>query len=127
MMKGYVQQLANIDAKYTKPDTDTPNSVDLVEAKKKEIEDAEKVVASTKEEVIARNQKVAALKAELDALQNLGIQKKKNNSTEKAHAAAEKEQKARVATEQAAVKSLETLREEDLQSQQNGIMILYPL
>lgn len=85
--------------------------MDLVEAKKKEIEDAEKVVASTKEEVIARNQKVAALKAELDALQNLGIQKKKNNSTEK-------EQKARVATEQAAVKSLETLREEDLQSQQ---------
>lgn len=119
-MKGYVQQLANIDAKYTKPDTATPDSVDLVEAKKKEIEDAEKVVASTKEEVIARNQKVAALKAELDALQNLGIQKKKNNSTEK-------EQKARVATEQAAVKSLETLREEDLQSQQNGIMILYPL
>ena len=118
MMKGYVQQLANIDAKYTKPDTDTPNSVDLVEAKKKEIEDAEKVVASTKEEVIARNQKVAALKAELDALQNLGIQKKKDNSTEKAHAAAEKEQKARIATEQAAVKSLETLREEDLQSQQ---------
>lgn len=92
-------------------------TVDLVEAKKKEIEEAEKNIASTPQEVEERNKKVTALKAELDALQNLGIQKKKDNSTEKTHAA-EKEQKARVATEQAAVKSLETLREEDLQSQQ---------
>lgn len=117
MMKGYVQQLANIDAKYADHTSTTSNKKDLVEAKKKEIEDAEKVVATTKEEVKARNQKVAILKAELEALQNLGIQNKKDTS-DKARVAAEKEQKAKVATEQEAVKSLEDLREEDLQSQQ---------
>lgn len=39
-------------------------------------------------------------------------------AADKARTAAEKEQKAKVATEQAAVKSLEALREEDLQNQQ---------
>lgn len=75
MMKTYTEELLKIDAKYSSADS-ASEKTDLIEAKKKEIEESEKVVASTKEEVIARNQKVAALKAELEILQNLGLQKK---------------------------------------------------
>lgn len=84
---------------------------DLIEAKKKEIEVAEKEVASTKEEVEARNKKVAALKAELEVLQNLGVEKKKENNSAKSSINTD-------VAERDAIKSLEALREEDLQSQQ---------
>lgn len=84
---------------------------DLVESKKKEIENAEKIVATTKEEVKARNQKVAALKAELEALQNLGIQKKKDPNTESEKKKAEKEQ---LEAEKKSIADLETLRNQAL-------------
>lgn len=52
---------------------------DLIAEKKKEIEIAEASVATTREEVTAKNRKVQALKEELEALQNLGIEKAKYN------------------------------------------------
>lgn len=54
---------------------------DLIAEKKKEIEIAEASVATTREEVTAKNRKVQALKEELEALQNLGIEKKKLETT----------------------------------------------
>lgn len=54
---------------------------DLIAEKKKEIEIAEASVATTREEVTAKNRKVQALKEELEALQNLGIEKKKLEAT----------------------------------------------
>lgn len=95
--------------------TGTKESKDLIELKRKEIEEAEKVVATTKQEVAARNRKVAALKAELEALQNLGVRNTKDRALAKV---ADKELKDIVRTEKEAVKSLETLREDALQSQQ---------
>lgn len=52
---------------------------DLIAEKKKEIEIAEASVATTREEVMAKNRKVQALKEELEVLQNLGIEKAKYN------------------------------------------------
>lgn len=54
---------------------------DLIAEKKEEIEIAEASVATTREEVTAKNRKVQALKEELEALQNLGIEKKKLETT----------------------------------------------
>lgn len=54
---------------------------DLIAEKKKEIEIAEASVATTREEITAKNRKVQALKEELEALQNLGIEKKKLEAT----------------------------------------------
>lgn len=53
---------------------------DLIEEKKKELELAEASIATTKEEVIEKNKKVKVLKDELEALQNLGVEKDKDNS-----------------------------------------------
>lgn len=53
---------------------------DLIEEKKKEIEIAEASIATTEEEVIAKNKKVKALKEELEALQSLGVEKSKDKS-----------------------------------------------
>lgn len=117
MMKEYVQQLANVDSKYTKSGTNS-DAVDLIESKKKEIEQAEKEIASTYEEVKARNKKVAALKAELEVLQNLGLQKKKNSGNKNKETAAEKEKKAVLDTEKSIISEIEKSREEDLLNQQ---------
>lgn len=85
-----------------------PVKTDMIEAKKKEIEEAEKVIATTREEVVARNRKVAALKAELEALQNLGIQEKGKGSI------AEKEKKKVLESEKEAIAELATLRDRAL-------------
>lgn len=95
-------------------EADPRPKTDLIEEKKKEIEAAEKVVASTKEEIIARNRKVAALKAELEFLEKLGIEKKEKDPQNKS----ENEKKSLLEVEKAAIQSLEYLREEDLQKQQ---------
>ncbi|AVM52340.1 hypothetical protein C4H11_04730 [Bacteroides zoogleoformans] len=77
MMRRYAEELANISNKYSSVTAGSSEKGDLVALKKKEIEEAEKVVATTRQEVAARNRKVAVLKAELEALQNLGVRKKK--------------------------------------------------
>ncbi|WP_455673753.1 hypothetical protein [Phocaeicola sp.] len=53
---------------------------DLIEEKKKEIELAEASVATTEAEIIAKNKKVKVLKDELETLQNLGVEKDKNEN-----------------------------------------------
>lgn len=53
---------------------------DLIEEKKKEIELAEASVATTKEEVTAKNRKIKALKEELEVLQSLGVENSKDKS-----------------------------------------------
>lgn len=115
MMRRYAEELANISNKHSPVTAGSSEDRDLIALKRKEIEEAEKMVATTKEEVAARNRKVAALKAELEALQNLGIRKEKDSVLSKA---TEKEMKDGVRTEKEAVKSLEALREDALQSQQ---------
>lgn len=79
----------------------------------------------TKENITLKNKEIERLDEEIKKYKELGsaksatdAKKKTDAAAEKARAAAEKEQKAKVATEQAAVKSLEALREEDLQNQQ---------
>lgn len=84
--KGLSAELNNINKAYEpylKNITSTPvpkEQVDIVEAKKKEIELAEKVIATTPAELKARNQKVAALKEELAIMEALGTPGKKDNS-----------------------------------------------
>lgn len=50
---------------------------DLIAAKKEEIEQTEREIASTPELLKAKNKKIAKLKEELEALQDLGVNKKK--------------------------------------------------
>lgn len=51
----------------------------LVAAKKEEIALAEREIASTPELLKAKNKKIAELKEELEALQDLGVNKKKKS------------------------------------------------
>ncbi|WP_294617621.1 hypothetical protein [uncultured Bacteroides sp.] len=69
-------------------------ATDLIEAKKKEIEEAEKIIATTPAEVEARNKKVAKLKEELEALQNLGVEKKKTGKNPEKNERLEADKKA---------------------------------
>lgn len=55
----------------------TQKEKDLVAAKKEEIAQAEREIASTPELLKAKNKKIAKLKEELEALQDLGVNKKK--------------------------------------------------
>lgn len=115
MMKTYTEELLKIDAKYSSADS-ASEKTDLIEAKKKEIEESEKVVASTKEEVIARNQKVAALKAELEILQNLGLQKK-TKTNQKNDDSGDKE---RVAAEKKIIEDMQALRNQELDTEERS-------
>lgn len=79
----------------------------------------------TKENIILKNKEIERLDEEIKKYKELGsaklaadAKKKADTAAEKARTTAEKEQKAKISTEQAAVKSLEALREEDLQNQQ---------
>lgn len=79
----------------------------------------------TKENITLKNKELERLDEEIKKYKELGTtksdtekKKKVDAAAEKARAAAVKEQKAKVSTEQAAVKSLEELREEDLLNQQ---------
>ena len=79
----------------------------------------------TKENIILKNKEIERLDEEIKQYKELGsaklaadAKKKADTAAEKARTTAEKEQKAKISTEQAAVKSLEALREEDLQNQQ---------
>ena len=79
----------------------------------------------TKENIILKNKEIERLDEEIKKYKELGsaklaadAKKKADTAAEKARTTAEKEQKAKISTEQAAVKSLESLREEDLQNQQ---------
>lgn len=88
-------------------------TVDLIEAKKKEIEEAEKVIASTPAEVKARNKKVAALKAELEILQNLGIRKRNGDSDQDQDSV-----KKQLETEKQKIAYLSTLRDQALETEE---------
>lgn len=79
----------------------------------------------TKENIILKNKEIERLDEEIKKYKELGsaklaadAKKKADTAAEKARTTAEKEQKAKISTEQAAVKSLEALREENLQNQQ---------
>ena len=61
----------NISAKDI--DKDGKATEDIVEQKKKEIAEIEKIVAKTPEEVAARNKKLEAARKELKVLENLGL------------------------------------------------------
>lgn len=108
VIDGYIEEKKKLE----KIMTMTP---DLVESKKKEIEEAEKTIATTVEEVEARNKKVAALKAELEALQNLGIQKKKNSNTDK-----DKDERERLEAEKEMIRQLQVQRDDALAEEQRS-------
>lgn len=61
----------NISVKDIGQDSETTE--DIVEQKKKEISEIEKIVAKTPEEVAARNKKLEAAQKELKVLENLGL------------------------------------------------------
>ena len=61
----------NISVKDIGQDSETTE--DIVEQKKKEIAEIEKIVAKTPEEVAARNKKLEAARKELKVLENLGL------------------------------------------------------
>ena len=61
--------------------TGTKETYSLIQAKKDEIAEAEKMAESTKAEIIAKNRKIKKLNEELQALQKLGIEENKSNKT----------------------------------------------
>lgn len=95
-------------------EADPRPKTDLIEEKKKEIETAEKVVASTKEEIIARNRKVAALKAELEILQKLGIEEKEKGNESQSN-------KEQLDAEKQLIADLKSLRDQKLSEEQKGL------
>lgn len=92
-------------------EADPRPKTDLIEEKKKEIEAAEKVVASTEEEIIARNRKVAALKAELEILQKLGIEEKEKGNESQSN-------KEQFDTEKQLIADLKSLRDQQFSEEQ---------
>ena len=113
VIAGYIEEKKKLE-KIMAMAPDKENT-DLVEAKKKEIEEAEKAIATTVEEVEARNKKVAALKAELEALQNLGIQKKRNSNTDK-----DKDERERLEAEKEMIRQLQVQRDDALAEEQRS-------
>lgn len=106
-----------------KKQVESTSIIKKLEKQKEKVQDTWK--EDTKENIILKNKEIERLDEEIKKYKELGsaklaadAKKKADSAVEKTRAAAEKEQKAKIATEQAAVKSLEALREEDLQSQQ---------
>lgn len=106
-----------------KKQVESTSIIKKLEKQKEKVQDTWK--EDTKENIILKNKEIERLDEEIKKYKELGsaklaadAKKKADTAAEKARTAAEKEQKAKISTEQAAVKSLEALREEDLQSQQ---------
>lgn len=125
----YEPYIQSIKTTVTLTDEELKKQVESTSIIKKLEKEKEKVQNTwqedTKENIILKNKEIERLDEEIKKYKELGsaksatdAKKKADASADKIRAAAEKEQKAKVATEQAAVKSLEALREEDLQSQQ---------
>lgn len=75
-----VENLENKYSQFIASTTETPvvdqGNKSLIDSKKAEIKEAEKMLETTEEEISAKNQKLAKLNSELKRLQNLGNQSK---------------------------------------------------
>lgn len=125
----YEPYIKSIKTVVTLSDEEIKKQVESTSAIRKLEKEKEKVqntwLEDTKENIALKNKELERLDEEIKKYKELGTaknaadkKKKVDAATEKSRIAAEKEQKARIAIEQAAIKSLEALREEDLQNQQ---------
>lgn len=121
----YAPYLKSIKTSVTLTDEELKQQMESTSIIKKLEKEKERVQNTwkedTKKNLTLKNTELERLDAEINKYKELGTIKSANDKKKRdnaVNALAEKEQKARVSTEQEAVKSLEALREEDLQNQQ---------
>lgn len=127
--KKYEPYIKSIKTSIALSDEDLKKQVENTSAIKRLETEKEKVQSTwledTEANIVLKNKELERIDEEIKKLRELGTakaaadaSKKTNSVADKAKAAAEKEQKAIVDTEKQAIKSMEELRNEDLQNQQ---------